>query len=124
MINVFDCEGQNFVRFFWYIVKIKGYVNEDDEQDEKVWVSFDDLFELEDRKRVVVVQVFYYVLILVMKNVVKVKQDGQGGLKLFGEIRVGVDLFLFEDGGEEGEDEEMGDGGEELRIVIGDDDEE
>lgn len=124
MINALDREGQNFARFLRHIAKTKGYANEDDEQDEKAWVSFDDLFEPEDRKRAVVVQAFHHVLTLATKNVVKVKQDGQGGLKLFGEIRVGVDLPLSEDGGEEGEDEEMGDGGEESRIATGDDDEE
>ncbi|KAK4659919.1 R8 protein [Podospora pseudocomata] len=124
MINALDREGQNFARFLRHIAKTKGYANEDDEQDEKAWVSFDDLFEPEDRKRAVVVQAFHHVLTLATKNVVKVKQDGQGGLKPFGEIRVGVDLPLSEDGGEEGEDEEMGDGGEESRIATGDDDEE
>ncbi|KAK4200630.1 Rec8 like protein-domain-containing protein [Triangularia verruculosa] len=118
MIQALDREGQNFARFIQQTAKQRGYPNEDDEQDEKVWVNFEDLFEGEDRKRAVVVQAFHHVLTLATKNVVRVKQDGQGGYVPFGRIQVGVDLPLSDD--EEAE-EEMGGGGEESRIVTGDD---
>ncbi|KAK4181422.1 hypothetical protein QBC36DRAFT_342143 [Triangularia setosa] len=125
MIQALDREGQNFARFIQLTAKTRGYPNEDDDSDDKVWVTFEDLFEAEDRKRAVVVQAFHHVLCLATKNVVKVKQDGQGGFVPFGKIRVGIDLPL--DGEEEGGREwGMGDAvGGESRIVTrdeGDDD--
>ncbi|KAK0737560.1 Rec8 like protein-domain-containing protein [Apiosordaria backusii] len=131
MIQALDREGQNFMGFIQQTAKKRGYRypnNEDDDteqHDEKVWVSFEDLFEAEeDRKRAVVAQAFHHVLCLATKNVVKVRQDGQGGFVPFGTIRVGVDLPLFkDDGGDDDDDgvgeEGMGGVGGESRIVTG-----
>ncbi|KAK0665325.1 hypothetical protein QBC41DRAFT_379819 [Cercophora samala] len=132
MINALDREGQNFARFIQQTARTKGYANEDDAEDGRVWVSFEDLFEPEDRKRAVVVQAFHHVLCLATKNVVKVRQDGQGGFVPFGEIRVGVEVPLSDgEGGDDagGEEEEKGEemgegGGEESRIVTGDEERE
>jgi meiotic recombination protein REC8 len=112
MRTALDREGQNFLSYIESVARTKGHSSdEDDDNDRKQWVEFESLFEAEDQKRAVVAQAFYHVLSLATKNVIKVKQDGQGGNQPFGVIRLGVEV---PDEGEEGsvnieEDEEMPD---------------
>jgi meiotic recombination protein REC8 len=75
-------------------------------------VEFTSLLQAEDQKRAVVAQAFYHVLSLVTKNVIKVQQDGQGGIEPFGVIRLGVELSSLAVGEDEG-DVEMSEAGDE-----------
>ncbi|KAK4192510.1 hypothetical protein QBC35DRAFT_551505 [Podospora australis] len=92
MRDALDREGRNFFKFIQMTAKDRGYPSENDVNQERQWVDFDDLFEPEDRKRAVIAQAFHHVLCLATKNVIKVKQDGQNGFKPFGTIRMGVEL--------------------------------
>lgn len=101
-----DREGQNFLSYIESVARTKG--SSSPSHDNRYWVKFNALFEPEDQKRAVVAQAFYHVLSLATKNVIKVKQDGQGGVEPFGTIRLGFEVPVAE-GEEEGEDEEMRD---------------
>lgn len=115
MRTALDREGQNFLGYVESVAREKGHRTADgqnshsDNNDKKHWVEFDSLFEMEDRKRAVVAQAFYHVLSLATKNVVRVRQDGQGGTEAFGTIHVGVDISMTgigDEGGEDGVEEE------------------
>ncbi|KAK4151324.1 hypothetical protein C8A00DRAFT_45445 [Chaetomidium leptoderma] len=107
-----DREGQSFLGYVETVAREKGYYDDDattttnNSNNNRQWVDFSALFEAEDQKRAVVAQAFYHVLSLATKNVIRVKQDGQGGNEAFGAIRLGVELSpaAVE---EEEEDEEM-----------------
>ncbi|KAK4235875.1 hypothetical protein C8A03DRAFT_17427 [Achaetomium macrosporum] len=91
MRHALDREGKNFLDYVESVAKEKGYPDDDENNNRRWWVDFDQLFEPEDQKRAVVAQAFYHVLSLATKNVIKVKQDGQGGHEPFGAIRLGVE---------------------------------
>ncbi|KAK4232239.1 hypothetical protein QBC38DRAFT_324384, partial [Podospora fimiseda] len=92
MLNALDREGHSFHAFIRDKAKEMGYPNENDVPgSQRQWVDFDQLFSREDRTRRVVVQAFHHVLTLATKNMIKVKQEGQGGTEPFGTIRIGVE---------------------------------
>ena len=101
MLDALDREGRNFHVFIQTKAKDMGYPDEDDVDQKRRWVDFDQLFEREDRTRAVVVQAFHHVLTLATKNIIKVQQEGQGGIEPFGIIRVGVKVP--DDEGNEGD---------------------
>lgn len=97
MLSALDREGSKFFAFLSAVAQDKGYSHDEDNNNNssnsnnnRYWVEFDSLFEPEDQKRAVVAQAFYHVLSLATKNVIRVKQDGQGGHEPFGAIHVGV----------------------------------
>ncbi|EAQ89680.1 hypothetical protein CHGG_06299 [Chaetomium globosum CBS 148.51] len=107
MRTALDREGRNFLDYVESVARDKGVPDEEGVTSSsssrsrgagnagnngRQWVEFETLFEVEDQKRAVVAQAFYHVLSLATKNVIKVKQDGQGGLHPFGTIRLGVEL--------------------------------
>jgi meiotic recombination protein REC8 len=112
MRTALDREGQNFLSYMESVARAKGHTS-DQASDSKHWVEFESLFEVEDQKRAVVAQAFYHVLSLATKNVIKVKQDGQGGNQPFGVIRLVVGVPAEGEQGavdvDEDEDEEMPD---------------
>lgn len=85
-----DRESHNFLGFLERVAGEKGAIRASGEMDsQRLWVSFDDLFEEEDSKRVVVTQAFCNVLALASRSMIKVEQDGQNKVP-FGTIRLGV----------------------------------
>jgi meiotic recombination protein REC8, fungi type len=113
-----DREGQNFLTYVESVAREKGHPHHphlteegenNDNNNNKHWVEFDSLFEMADQKRAVVAQAFYHVLSLATKNVLRVRQDGQGGNEPFGAIHLGVDVSMvgIGDGGESGVEEGM-----------------
>ncbi|KAK0701100.1 Rec8 like protein-domain-containing protein, partial [Lasiosphaeris hirsuta] len=88
MRDALDREGSNFLNFMERVAEEKGEMREDD--GDRQWVKFDELFERSDQKRVVVAQAFYHVLSLATKNVIKVKQEGQNS-RPFGTIHIGIE---------------------------------
>jgi meiotic recombination protein REC8 len=91
MRHALDREGQNFLGYVESIAREKGYPDGDENSNGRWWVEFEELFQPEDQKRAVVAQAFHHVLLLATKNVIKVKQDGQGGHEPFGAIHLGVE---------------------------------
>ncbi|KAL2117893.1 hypothetical protein VTJ04DRAFT_7553 [Mycothermus thermophilus] len=103
-----DREGHNFADYVATVALEKGYDNLPNQETSQSasgtdigageqaqqlrWVNFDALFEPEDQTRAVVAQAFYHVLSLATKNVLRVRQDGQGTMKPFGTIRLGVEV--------------------------------
>lgn len=88
-------EGRDFLGFIENVAQEKGHPAQEDEDNNgkaRLWVDFEQLLEDRDRKRAVVAQVFHHVLSLATKNAIKVAQDGQGGNKPFGAIRLGVEV--------------------------------
>lgn len=86
--DALDREGRNFLGF---VERVAADHGEDDENEEdRRWVSFDGLFEPRDRTNAVVAQAFLHVLTLATKGQIKVTQDGAKEQIPFGEIRVGV----------------------------------
>lgn len=116
MLDALDREGRNFHVFIQTKAKDMGYPHKNDVDQKRRWVDFDQLFEREDRTRAVVVQAFHHVLTLATKNIIKVQQEGQGGIEPFGTIRVGVEVLDDDDG--HGEDDGVDDEG---NVDIGDD---
>ncbi|KAK3298518.1 uncharacterized protein B0H64DRAFT_385379 [Chaetomium fimeti] len=102
-----DREGRNFLDYVESVARDKGVPDEEAGgssgghagNNRRQWVKFGSLFEAEDQKRAVVVQAFYHVLSLATRNVIKVKQDGQGGTQPFGTIRLGVEVSVVDDDG-------------------------
>ncbi|KAL2150321.1 hypothetical protein VTH82DRAFT_7997 [Thermothelomyces myriococcoides] len=93
-----DREGRNFLAYVEAAAREKGSADDsDDDDNSKRWLLFEALFEAEDRKRSVVAQAFYHVLSLATKNVIQVRQDGQGGNAAFGPIRLGVEVPPLEE---------------------------
>ncbi|KAJ4298699.1 R8 protein [Collariella sp. IMI 366227] len=97
-----DREGRNFLGFVESVAREKGspvditdndHITGGSANSSRRWVEFDSLFEAEDRKKVVVAQGFYHVLSLATKNVIRVKQEGQGRKEPFGVIRLGVEVI-------------------------------
>ena len=84
--------GQSFLSHLSSIAQKEGQGSHGDDDSGRQWIKFDSLFEYENRERATVVQAFYQVLSLATRNVLKVKQDGQGGTKPFGAIRLGLDV--------------------------------
>ncbi|KAK4042507.1 hypothetical protein C8A01DRAFT_13924 [Parachaetomium inaequale] len=109
MRTALDREGRNFLDYVESVARDKGVPSTDDGEqgnnnsntNKKQWVEFQALFEAEDQKRAVVAQAFYHVLSLATKNVLRVRQDGQGGNVAFGTIRLGVEVSQAD------EDDEM-----------------
>jgi meiotic recombination protein REC8 len=113
MRTALDREGRNFLDYVESVARDKGVPDEEEADnnsssgrgrghthtgnDRRQWVEFGTLFEVEDQKRAVVAQAFYHVLSLATKNVIKVKQDGQGGFEPFGTIRLGVEMTAVSD---------------------------
>lgn len=88
MREALDREGRNFLGFVEGVAVQRG---DKDEQSENLrWVRFDGLFEDQDKTKSVVAQAFLHVLTLATKGQIKVKQEGLGILKPFGEIRIGT----------------------------------
>ncbi|KAL2131619.1 hypothetical protein VTI74DRAFT_4803 [Chaetomium olivicolor] len=94
-----DREGRNFLGYVESVARERGSASSRDDNNSSSssgsrywWVEFAALFEVEDQKRAVVAQAFYHVLSLATKNVIRVKQDGQGGTEPFGAIRLGVEI--------------------------------
>jgi meiotic recombination protein REC8 len=103
-----DREGRNFADYVATVALEKGYDNLPNQESSQSasgtdigageqaqqlrWVNFDTLFEPEDQTRAVVAQAFYHVLSLATKNVLRVRQDGQGTIKPFGTIRLGMEV--------------------------------
>ncbi|KAL2183168.1 hypothetical protein L209DRAFT_695854 [Thermothelomyces heterothallicus CBS 203.75] len=85
-----DREGRNFLAYVEAAAREKG--SPDDSDSRKRWVPFEALFQAEDQTRAVVAQAFYHVLSLATKNVIEVRQDGQGGNVAFGPVRLGVEV--------------------------------
>ncbi|KAK3901182.1 hypothetical protein C8A05DRAFT_35139 [Staphylotrichum tortipilum] len=106
MRTALDREGQNFLSFLESVARNDNHNHTPDENDNdanhtRKWIDFSTLFEPQDQKRAVIVQAFYHVLSLATKAVIKVTQEGQGGTKAFGAIRLGVEIsdeVGFEDG--------------------------
>lgn len=112
MRTALDREGRNFLDYVESVARDKGVPDEEagnsnsssssrraGSNNRRQWVEFGALFEVEDQKRAVVAQAFYHVLSLATKNVIKVKQDGQGGFEPFGTIRLGVEMSVVGDVG-------------------------
>jgi meiotic recombination protein REC8 len=117
MRTALDREGRNFLDFVESVARKEGHPISDDDHNNnnKHWVEFTSLLQAEDQKRAVVAQAFYHVLSLATKNVIKVQQDGQGGIEPFGVIRLGVELSSLAVGEDEGDggDVEMSEAGDE-----------
>jgi meiotic recombination protein REC8 len=111
MRTALDREGRNFLDYVESVARDKGVPSSSsDQQDNKnrqQWVEFQALFEPEDQKRAVVAQAFYHVLSLATKNVLRVRQDGQGGNVAFGTIRLGVELSQQADDDDDDDDDMM-----------------
>jgi meiotic recombination protein REC8 len=113
MRTALDREGRNFLDYVESVARDKGVPDEEEASNNsssgrggghahagnnaRQWVEFGTLFEVEDQKRAVVAQAFYHVLSLATKNVIKIKQDGQGGFEPFGTIRLGVEMAAVGD---------------------------
>jgi meiotic recombination protein REC8 len=114
MRTALDREGRNFLDYVESVARDKGVPSSSsDQQDNKnrqQWVEFQALFEPEDQKRAVVAQAFYHVLSLATKNVLRVRQDGQGGNVAFGTIRLGVEVSQQADDDDDDDDDEMMEG--------------
>jgi meiotic recombination protein REC8 len=97
--------GQSFLAHLSSIAQKEGagsHGDDDDDDSGRQWIKFGSLFEHENRERATVVQAFYQVLSLATRNVLKVKQDGQGGTKPFGAIRLGLDVSAAATAGDDG----------------------
>jgi meiotic recombination protein REC8 len=115
MRTALDREGRNFLDFVESVARKEGHPisdNDTNDNNNRHWVEFTSLLQAEDQKRAVVAQAFHHVLSLATKNVIKVKQDGQGGIEPFGVIRLGVELSSLAVGEDEG-DVEMSEAGDE-----------
>lgn len=84
-----DLESRNFLGFVERVAGEKGAIRADDEHDQRLWVSFNDLFEPADNKKAVVTQAFCNVLSLATRNKIRVEQEGENETP-FGTIRLGV----------------------------------
>jgi len=93
MRTALDREGQNFLSYVESVAREKG--EKENSNNNKHWVEFESLFEIEDQKRAVVAQAFHHVLSLATKNVIRVRQEGQGGNVAFGTIHLGVDISMM-----------------------------
>ncbi|KAK3363365.1 putative sister chromatid cohesion protein [Lasiosphaeria hispida] len=89
MHNALGREGSNFLNYMERVAEEKGEVREDD--GDRQWVKFDELFEQPDQKRDIVARAFYHVLSLATKNAIKVEQEGQN-TRPFGTIHIGVEV--------------------------------
>ncbi|KAH6630460.1 hypothetical protein B0J18DRAFT_448644 [Chaetomium sp. MPI-SDFR-AT-0129] len=120
MHTALDREGRNFLDYVATVARDKGAPtspssrtnnnNKNDNKNDntntntKQWtVPFEALFEGEDCKKAVVAQAFYHVLSLATKNVLRVRQEGQGGLVPYGRIHLGVDVVDGSLGGGDGD---------------------
>lgn len=93
--NALDREGRNFLGFLERVAANrgegdKGGDGEEEAEEARRWVPFDDLFELRDKTRVVLAQAFLHVLTLATKGQISVRQDGVEEGIPFGEIHIGV----------------------------------
>ncbi|KAK4137003.1 hypothetical protein BT67DRAFT_454689 [Trichocladium antarcticum] len=102
-----DLDGREFLALLSAAAQkqAQGHRSPDDNSDGKQWINFDSLYDPATHSRATAVQAFYHVLSLATKNVLKVKQDGQGGTEPFGAIRVGVAVSAADHGVAEREDE-------------------
>ena len=128
MRHALDREGRNFLTFVESVARDKGNPSpspgpnnkQQQQQQQRKWIEFDSLFEAPDQKRAVVAQAFYHVLSLATKSVLRVRQDGQGGVEAFGAIRLGIEVSSFPSSLADGEDDNIGVvGGEEEEDGMG-----
>ena len=107
-----DQEGRRFMDFVDNVARDRGTVRAEDNDDERHWIEFHDLFEPGDSKRVVAAQAFYHVLSLATKGMLAVEQEGQSETP-FGTIRIGIQLTLEQHGDFDEYDEDHGEEGQE-----------
>ncbi|KAK7734697.1 R8 protein [Cytospora paraplurivora] len=88
MHDALDREGRNFLGFVERVAADRG--DDDEIEENRRWVTFDGLFEPQDRTKLVVAQAFLHVLTLATKGQIMVEQDGSKEKIPFGEIHVGV----------------------------------
>ncbi|KAK6085348.1 hypothetical protein SCUP234_02896 [Seiridium cupressi] len=87
-----DREGNNFLGYIDQTVRENGERRHDEDfEQQRKWISFDDVFVLSTTDRATAAQAFYHVLTLVTKGQMVVEQDGEGKVP-FGGIHVGLKL--------------------------------
>lgn len=92
MRDALDREGQNFLGFLERVAGEKGQIRGGaGDDDGRCWITFDDLFEREDKTRVAAAQAFHHVLSLATKGVIRIEQEGQNKVA-YGVIHIGVAL--------------------------------
>lgn len=110
MRDALDREGRDFLGFMEQAAADRGDEDADDEN--LRWVKFDDLFEEQDKTRLVTTQAFLHVLTLATKSQIKVTQQGAEEGIPFGEIQIGVKGPFQENP----RDDEKGDAAEEMEV--------
>ncbi|KAJ3960999.1 R8 protein [Colletotrichum tropicale] len=89
--SAMDVASQEFLHWTEEKVTETGYAKMGDTNENRLWVTFDNLCEPGQQDHTVAAQAFYHILSLATKNVVAVEQDIEN-LEPFGTIRVGVDM--------------------------------
>ncbi|KAI1472553.1 uncharacterized protein F4812DRAFT_449036 [Daldinia caldariorum] len=87
-----DIEGANFLSFMHTAIHENGEHLQDDDFDEnRKWIAFDDLFVPRETPRATAAHAFYHTLCLATKGDLEVQQDGEDKVP-FGSIWVGTKL--------------------------------